>query len=88
MKIADENKRLAGTLLELTKAQPKTGKDLITDPQLKEQVEALEAEGKQKKADWVTVKRIISATIVASGVDWASDDNLRDLVLDEAAEDA
>lgn len=88
MKIAEENKELVRSLFELTKPQEKTGKDLITDPKLKEQVEGLEAEHKQKKADWTTVKRIVSASIVASGIDWASDEKLRELVMDKSTDDA
>ena len=88
MKLIEENKELVRSLFELTTPQEKTGKDLITDPKLKEQVEELEAEQKQKRAEWSTVKRIVSASIVASGIDWASDEKLRELVMAKSAEDA
>lgn len=87
MKINGENKELVRTLFELTKPHEKTGKDLITNPKLNEKVEDVEAENKRKKAAWLTMKRMVSATIVASGVDWASDERLRDLVLDESNDD-
>lgn len=87
MKINDENQKLVRKLFEYTEPHEETGKNLITDPKLKEKVEEVEAENKRKKADWVTMKRIVSAIIVASGVDWASDEILRELVLDESADD-
>lgn len=87
MKMNDENRDLVRTLFELTKPHEKTGKDLITDPEIRGKVESAEAENRQKRADWVTMKRIVSAAIVASGVDWAGDERLRELVVDESSDD-
>ncbi|KAL1957916.1 hypothetical protein VTO42DRAFT_5308 [Malbranchea cinnamomea] len=87
MKMNEGNKELVQSLLELSQPQEKTGKELITDAELKANVEALEAENRQRKANWVIMKRIVSATIVASGVDWASDERLRELVVDDSIDD-
>lgn len=39
---------------------------------------------KARKAQWETMKSIASAVVVASGLNWADDDMLRALVLDES----
>jgi hypothetical protein len=77
------NQKLVRTLLELTSAQ-KSRKEDITDAKLRSQFEMLEAENRTKKANWVTIKRVVSAAIVASGIDWASDEKLQELVIDES----
>lgn len=87
MDAAIENQALVRSLLSLTSGQ-KSEKEKITDPKMKEQLEELEGENKRKRADWVTMKRIVGAAIAASGVDWASDEKLLELVLDESTEDA
>lgn len=54
---------------------------------MKTQLDALKAESKREKAKWETIKSVVSATIVASGVDWARDEDLQRLVLDESVDD-
>jgi hypothetical protein len=39
---------------------------------------------KGRKAHWETMKNIASAVVVGSGLDWADDDKLCALVLDES----
>ena len=44
-------------------------------------------ENRTKRANWVTIKRVVSASIVASGIDWASDGKLQELVIEESIDD-
>lgn len=46
-------------------------------------MEDIEQEYKKTRAQRDTIKSVISALVVGSGVDWARDDRLRNLVLDE-----
>ncbi|EEP82560.1 predicted protein [Uncinocarpus reesii 1704] len=82
---ATENRDLVQSLLELTRG--KDEKLQIEDPDLRSELETLERKTKKAKADYVTMKRIISASIVASGIDWASDETLLKLVVDDESDE-
>lgn len=81
--INEKNKKLVRELLGLVDRDPSWKED-IDDEVLRAQLSELEAEYKKRKAKWETMKSIASAVIVASGVDWAEDDTLRALVLDDS----
>lgn len=83
MRITKRNQELVRTLLELT-SHDSRWKEEIEDADLKAQLEELEADNKKRRARWETIKGIASAAVVSSGVDWARDDKLRELVLDES----
>lgn len=82
IQINRDNQELVRQLLELT-AQDSSWRDKLQDSQLS-QLEELERDLKAHKARWETMKNIASAVVVASGLDWADDDMLRALVLDES----
>lgn len=77
-----KNQELVQKLLGLTKDM-KLQMDDITDPKLKSQLKTLENDIRTRRASWRTMKGIVSAAIVASGVDWARNEELRELVKDE-----
>lgn len=77
-----KNQGLVSQLLELT-GEDDSWRNELQDPGLKVQLEELEADQKKKKAKWETMKNIASAMVVGSGVNWAEDKTLSDLVLDE-----
>ncbi|KAJ5390575.1 uncharacterized protein N7496_001643 [Penicillium cataractarum] len=83
LKINQENQELVRELLELTK-QDSSWRERLQDADLSSQLDQLEAELKTSKAKWETMKNIASAIVVGSGLDWADDDTLRALVLDES----
>lgn len=83
LKINQENQELVRELLELTK-QDSSWRERLQDADLSSQLDQLEAELKTTKAKWETMKNIASAMVVGSGIDWADDDTLRALVLDES----
>ncbi|KAL4916279.1 centromere protein H (CENP-H)-domain-containing protein [Aspergillus aurantiobrunneus] len=80
-----QNQELARELLELTKDDD-SWREQLDDPELKQQLAQLEIEHRKSKAKWETVKSVASAIVVGSGVDWAEDEDLTALVLDESNE--
>ncbi|KAJ5239514.1 hypothetical protein N7468_004133 [Penicillium chermesinum] len=83
IQINQENQKLVSELLELTK-EDSSWRDRLQDAQLASQLDELEAELKTSQAKWDTMKSIASAMVVGSGLDWADNDTLRALVLDES----
>ncbi|KAJ5749097.1 uncharacterized protein N7511_010793 [Penicillium nucicola] len=83
LQINRENQELVRQLLELTK-QDSSWRERLDDPELLSQLNELEVDLKGRKAHWDTMKNIASAVVVGSGLDWADDDKLRALVLDES----
>lgn len=83
LQINRDNQELVRQLLELTKEDSSWRKKL-EDPELLAQLDGLETDLKTRKAQWETMKSIASAIVVGSGLDWADDDMLRALVLDES----
>ncbi|KAK2733212.1 hypothetical protein FQN57_002257 [Myotisia sp. PD_48] len=81
-----QNQKLVQSLLEFTKKETSL-EDGISDPALKEELVGVKTENQEKKADWERIKRIVSAGIVASGVDWAGNEELEELVLDDESMD-
>ena len=70
-------------LLELTK-EDSSWREKLEDHELLSQLDSLETDLKARKAQWEIMKSIASAVVVASGLNWADDDMLRALVLDES----
>lgn len=82
VQINRENQDLVRQLLDLT-SDDSTWREELEDTDLKEQLRKLEGEHKRGKAKWEVLKNIASATVVGSGVNWAEDKTLSELVLDE-----
>ena len=75
------NTALAQSLTMLTD-QAKSLTDDIQDLKLKGRIEVLQQELKVARSRWRTMKSIIGAIVAGSGVDWARDVRLRELVAD------
>ncbi|KAK8045505.1 hypothetical protein PG993_005529 [Apiospora rasikravindrae] len=84
LRLSRENADLASQVLELA-AQEKRQRDeaLISDPAHREEIARLEAEVRTSHRRWRVMKGTASAIVAGSGVDWAQDEGLRKLVLDE-----
>lgn len=78
-----KNQGLASILLSLAEESKDGDRDEITDPELKRQLEDLDGEIGVGKSKWIILKSVISAVVVGSGVDWARDERLRELVVDD-----
>ncbi len=81
-KVTRKNQELVQVLLELTNKAEAQRED-IGDGELKDRLEALERENKSRRARWRTLKDVVGSVIVGSGVDWARNEELCSLVMDE-----
>ncbi|KAI9851911.1 MAG: hypothetical protein M1838_002348 [Thelocarpon superellum] len=79
------NAELTRTLLELA-AQARTKVDEVEDDDLRTHLHELERTTKIQLARRRTMKSIVSAVVVESGLDWARDEHLRALVVDDEEE--
>ncbi|KAJ2979419.1 hypothetical protein NUW58_g7205 [Xylaria curta] len=88
LRLSRENVALAGRLQDLVK-ETDQGKDQLLSGHSEHATEiaGLEAEVKDSRRRWRVLKGTTSAIVVGSGVDWARDTELRDIVLDPAEED-
>ncbi|KAF8865477.1 hypothetical protein BDZ45DRAFT_413755 [Acephala macrosclerotiorum] len=77
-----KNAELAATMIALAE-EASTQKEDISDPKARQQLEKLEESLKVSKRRWRIMKGAASATIVGSGVDWARDPQLLEIVLDD-----
>ena len=75
------NQELTRQLVELTMHESSWRQE-INDTSVKLQLQQVETERRASQAKWDVIKSVAAAAIVASGIDWARDDKLRDLVLD------
>lgn len=83
LQINQENQELVRQLLDLTKKDA-SWRERLQDADLASQLDDLEADLKTTKAKWETMKNIASAIVVGSGLNWADDDTLRAMVLDDS----
>ncbi|KAL4868884.1 hypothetical protein BDV12DRAFT_168823, partial [Aspergillus spectabilis] len=83
LQLHQKNQELVRELLELTKDDD-SWREELDDSELKQELARLEADHKKSKARWETMKSVASAIVVGSGVDWAEDEELTALVLDES----
>lgn len=70
-------------LLELT-GPDGSWRDQLEDRDLGAQLDALDTEQQKSQARWEVMKCVASAVVVGSGVNWADDEKLSALVLDES----
>ncbi|GIK01589.1 hypothetical protein Aspvir_005627 [Aspergillus viridinutans] len=83
LQLHQKNQELVRQLLESTKDDA-SWREALDDDDLKAQLEQLEADRKNSKSRWEVMKSIASAIVVGSGVNWAEDDELTALVIDES----
>ncbi|CBX99880.1 hypothetical protein LEMA_P074690.1 [Plenodomus lingam JN3] len=78
-----KNRELAQRMLALAEDMKAQSVKDIEDPQLRAQVDAVEKALKESRRRKKTVKGILSAMIVGSGIHWAADAELTELVMDD-----
>jgi len=86
MVVARQNVELAAEMLALAAQAKEQNKVDIEDPGARQQLEELEAAMKLSRQRWRIMKGTASATIVGSGIDWARDPKLLEIVLDDDAD--
>jgi small-conductance mechanosensitive channel len=78
-----ENRELSKVLLALAEDMKVQSTEDIEDVRLREQVKSVEKDVKESRRRMQTLKGILSAMIVGSGVNWAADQDLQELVMDD-----
>lgn len=78
-----KNRELSRTMLALAEATKSQSVEDIEDPKLREQIRLVEKELGDSRRRTKTLKGIISAMIVGSGINWAADESLTELVMDD-----
>lgn len=82
MVTARKNAELATTMLSLAEEADTQRKEDINDPKARQQLDELEVSMKTSRQRWRIMKGTAAATIAGSGLDWARDPKLLEIVLD------
>lgn len=82
----EKNKELAQTLLALAEKMKTQSVEEIDNEKLRAQLQELENRMRMSRRRWRIMKSIVSGMIVGSGINWAEDEVLRDLVMDDEDE--
>ena len=80
--VARKNAELAARMIALAEEADSQKTQDIQDPSVRAQLDELEESLKVSRQRWRIMKGTASAVVVGSGVDWARDAALRELVLD------
>jgi len=78
-----KNGALAQTMVALAEEMQKQPARDIGDAQLRQRVQGVEKEVKESRRRVRTLRGILSAMVVGSGINWAADEALTALVLDD-----
>lgn len=74
---------LASEMLSLVEKTHKAKEESITNLEQVEEIARLEREVKASRQRWRVMKGTASAIVAGSGVDWARNEELRNMVLDD-----
>jgi len=83
MSINQTNQELAQTVLELAAQLKDHAEGEVEDDELHAELEAADREVRVARRKWRVMKSIAAGMVVGSGVDWASDGRLMELVMDD-----
>jgi hypothetical protein len=81
--VSRKNADLAATMIALAKEANSQKTEDIQDPKLRQEIAELEESLKVSRQRWRIMKSTASAVVAGSGIDWARDEKLRELVMDE-----
>jgi hypothetical protein len=81
-----KSRDLSQTMLALAEELKSQSAKDIEDPNLRIEIDAVEKELKESRKRAKTLKGILSAMIVGSGINWAADEALCELVMDDEDE--
>ncbi|KAF2429177.1 hypothetical protein EJ08DRAFT_718413 [Tothia fuscella] len=81
-----ENKSLAGKMVRLAKGLKSEKVEEVKDAKLRAQLEKLDEEVRKNRREWRVLKSLAGSIVTGSGVNWAKDPKLLELVMDEEDE--
>lgn len=87
IRVCRENVKLTGELFELAEQAKQKKAVRLDNPEVQREMEKLTREVKFSRQRWKVMKGVASGIIAGSGVDWAEDEDLRNIVLDPEDED-
>ena len=83
IKCIAQNRELAATLFSLTDQLEGLERASLKNPEYQAQLESIKNEMRELRGKRRLIKSVVSALVAGSGVDWARDDELRGLVLND-----
>ncbi|PNY23360.1 Uncharacterized protein TCAP_06692 [Tolypocladium capitatum] len=86
-RVSRNNVELTTVLFDLAENVKQTQAGRLDNPRTGSEVARLEGEVKVSRQRWRVMKGVASGVVSGSGVDWARDDELRDIVLDPESEE-
>jgi hypothetical protein len=87
MAVSRRNTELAATMMALAERANRQKKENITDPEMRMKIDELERDLKTSRQRWRLMKGVASGVVAGSGMDWARDEKLRALVLEEDSDE-
>lgn len=78
-----QNQELAATMLGLAAEVQQSRTEDVDDPALRHRLQQLDREVRVARRDWRVMKSVVSAVVAGSGINWARDEALAELVLDD-----
>lgn len=82
----EKNKGLAQTLLDLAEETKSQSTEEVEDPKLRAQLQELDSRVQTARRRWRIMKSVVAGMVVGSGINWANDAMLRELVMDDEDE--
>ncbi|KAH8128502.1 centromere protein H (CENP-H)-domain-containing protein [Trichoderma asperelloides] len=87
LRVCRENMELTSELFALAEQAKQKKAVRVDDPRVQQEMEKLTREVKTSRQRWRVMKGVASGVVAGSGVDWAKDEDLRNIVLDPEDED-
>lgn len=81
-RVIRKNVALTATLFELAEEVKQKQASRLDDEETQEEIRRLEGVMKASRQRWRVIKGVASGVVAGSGVDWARDAKLREVVLD------
>jgi hypothetical protein len=81
-----QNQELAREMLDLANELKADKVEEVHDARLRGQLEKLDEDVRTARRDWRVLKSLVGGLVTGSGVDWASDPKLLELIMDEEDE--
>ena len=86
MNVVKKNQTLAPDLIALAREVRAAKGDAVAASGFQDRLEEAREDSVEARKRWRIMKSVVAAVVVGSGVDWASDDSLKELVLDDEDE--
>ncbi|KAI9717289.1 MAG: hypothetical protein M1812_004816 [Candelaria pacifica] len=83
IRLWERNRELAQTLTRMAEVSKTSRIEDVKDARHRSQLELLKQENRVRKSRWRLMKGVVSTVVVGSAVDWARNNELRELVVDE-----